>query len=141
MSYNDVYLIDTSAWILVLRPNAPEKAKTLVDELLAADRAATTDVIFLELLAGSKTEGEFQELRQDLEAVIYFPITPELWINAARLYFALRKKGITVPTMDVLIATTALENGAGVVHADKHFEMISSHTGLKTRDLLELTSH
>ncbi|MBI3950563.1 MAG: PIN domain nuclease [Acidobacteria bacterium] len=138
MNNNDVFLIDTSAWILVLRRDAPEKVKALVDQLLARDLAATTDVIFLELLAGSKTEKEFEELKQDLEAVLHFPIIQEFWIKAARLYFALRRKGITVPTIDVLIATIAIENGAGVVHADQHFDMLSQHTELKTRNLLQV---
>ena len=45
----------------MLRPDVPEKAKALVDQLIATDTAATTGVIFLELLAGSKTEQEFTE--------------------------------------------------------------------------------
>ncbi len=136
----DIYLIDTSAWILVLRPNAPEPAKALVDQLIATNRAATTDVIFLELLAGSRTEQQVEELRQDLEALLYFPIPHEVWLKAARLFFTLRRQGLTVPTLDALIAAVAIENGAGIVHADRHFDLISHQTSLKVKNLLDLTS-
>jgi predicted nucleic acid-binding protein len=135
----EIYLIDTSAWILVLRPNAPEAAKAIVDQLIATNRAATTDVIFLELLAGSRTERECEELQQDLEALIYLPISHELWVKAARFSFTLRRQGLTVPTLDVLIAAVAIENGVGVLHADRHFDLIGQHASLKVRNLLGLT--
>lgn len=37
MSSDDVFLIDT--WILVLRPDVAEKAKALVDQLIATGMA------------------------------------------------------------------------------------------------------
>ena len=135
MNTDSVYLVDTSAWILVLRKDAPEKARDFIDQLIVRERAASTGVIFLELLAGSKSEQEFEELKQELEALVYFPVPHEFWIKGAILYSALRKKAITVPTIDTLIATIALENGAAVLHADKHFDWISQFTNLKAKNL------
>jgi hypothetical protein len=140
MNTDMVFLIDTSAWVLVLQANAPDRAKARVDQLIAADRAASTGVIFLELLSGSKSEQELEAFRQELEALIYFPFAEALWIKAAVLYSALRKKGVTVPTIDALIATIAIENGTGVVHADTHFDLISQQTRLKSVNLLEFNS-
>ena len=135
-----LFLIDTSAWVLTLPPGAPQKAKSQVDSLIARNMAATTGGIFLELLAGSKSEQEREKLERALEAIIYFPVQHEFWIKAASLYSMLRKKGITVATLDALIVIVALENGAGVVHADKHFDLISQQTRLKVVNLLEFNS-
>ena len=46
------------------------------------------------------------------------------WIEAGRISFALRKKGITIPTTDLIIASLALEHNCSLLTLDPHFQKI-----------------
>lgn len=118
-------LIDTSAWILALRKGGSQAAKEEVDRLIAEDQAATAGIIMLELLSGAITEKEYQELKEDLAALIQLEITAKTWEEASRLAYELRKKGVTVPSADVLIMTIAVEHGCTLLHADRHFDLMA----------------
>ena len=48
-----------------------------------------------------------------------------IWKEAAKLYFDLRKKGITVETIDCIIAVIAIKNKLKLFTLDKHFKKIS----------------
>ena len=55
-------LTDTSAWIHALRPSGNPSIRRQVRDLLTEGRAATCEMIMLELVGGTRTEGEYQEL-------------------------------------------------------------------------------
>ena len=55
-------LIDTSAWIHALRPGGNPEVREQVRGLLTEGRVATCEMIILELVGGTRTEGEYQEL-------------------------------------------------------------------------------
>jgi predicted nucleic acid-binding protein len=40
--------------------------------------------------------------------------------------FELRKKGVTVPYIDIIIAAAAINYDATLVHIDKHYDMIGN---------------
>ncbi|PWB78674.1 MAG: hypothetical protein C3F08_08205 [Candidatus Methylomirabilota bacterium] len=63
-------LIDTSAWIHALRPSGNVAVREQVRALLAEGRAATCEMIVLELAGGARTEGEYRELCEDLKALL-----------------------------------------------------------------------
>ncbi len=129
-------LIDTSAWILALKPGE-SKAALEVDRILSEDKGATTGIIILELLSGTRTEKEYQELREDLEALYYLDTPKDLWLRASHSFFHLRRRGITIPATDIIIATLAKENDCVLLHADHHFELAINHMQFKTINLLE----
>ena len=111
-----------------------EHAKTEVDRLIAENRAATAGIVVLELLSGTKTEEEYLELKEDLEALVQLDITPNIWERASQLAYELRRKGVTIPSTDILIMTIAVESGSTLLHADRHFDlMIEQGTGLPPR--------
>ena len=60
-----------------------------------------------------------------------------IWESAFDLAFKLRRKGMTIPHTDILIASCGLAVDATVVHLDRHFEMIRSKHPLKTENLLQ----
>jgi len=62
-------LIDTSAWIHAMRPSGNPAIRQQVRALLSEGRAATCEMIVLELAGGTRTEREYQELCEDLEAL------------------------------------------------------------------------
>lgn len=117
-------LIDTSAWILALRKGNSRPAKDEVNRLLADNRGATAGIILLELLSGTRTDDEYQELKDDLGALIQLEITSKTWEMASRLAYQLRRKGVTVPSTDVLIMAVAVENGCILLHGDRHFDLM-----------------
>ncbi len=134
---SELVLIDTSVWILALRANGSSPAQQAVEQLLTTSRAATTEIILLELLSGTRSAREFRELREDLEALVRLDLTPLVWQRAYQLGHDLRRAGLTIPTVDVLIATLALEYKCLLLHADRHFEHVAQHGPLKTKSLLQ----
>ncbi|HXO77475.1 MAG TPA: hypothetical protein VN824_19615, partial [Puia sp.] len=54
-------------------------------------------------------------------------------IGAAELYRSLRKKGLTIrKSNDCLIAFYAIEFSTPIAHSDADFELIATHSKLKT---------
>ncbi len=52
-------------------------------------------------------------------------MTETTWVvRAGRLSASLRKKGVTLPYSDILIAAIALENDLSILTVDKHFSQI-----------------
>jgi len=132
----DLVLIDTSAWILALGRKSREHAKKEVDRLIAENRAATTGIVVLELLSGTKTEEEYRELKEDLESLVQLDINPNTWERASQLAYELRRKGATIPSADILIMTIAVENGCALLHADRHFDlMVEQGVGLPPQSI------
>jgi len=132
-------LIDTSAWILALRKDGSAQARSDIGRLIDKDLAATAGIVKLELLCGARTKAEYKELKEDLEALVQLQITKETWDRASDLAYRLRRKGLTVPSADVLIAAVAVENGCNLIHADRHFDLMAKHNlGLRSAATVSL---
>ncbi|MGQ9571752.1 MAG: type II toxin-antitoxin system VapC family toxin [Dehalococcoidia bacterium] len=131
------YLVDSSAWLFVLRTNPVEPLRRRIDELLQQEAVATTGMIRLELLSGTKTRQDFDRLAFVTGMLHQLPADDSAWLRAAELAFALRRQGITLPNADILIAAVAVENGAILLHADAHFERIARHSELKTESYVK----
>jgi predicted nucleic acid-binding protein len=80
----------------------------------------------LELLQGCRDENEWHTLSSYLERQTYIEPKPGTWQTAARLYFDLRRQGLTVRSpIDCCIAQIALENRLILLHDDKDFLVIT----------------
>ncbi len=134
---NNLFLVDTSAWILALRRDFLPGVKDRIAYLLKENAIITSGMIKLELLGGTKEEKEFQRLKLRLDALEIVETNTSLWERAYDLAFSLRRKGITVPYTDILIAASALMMTATVVHADSHFDLMGPHCGLKVESFVE----
>jgi len=134
---NNLFLVDTSAWLLALRKNFLPKVKDRIDHLLKEDVVITTGIVKLEILGGTKTEREFQRLKTRLSALDAVETDVELWDRAYGLAFKLRRKGVTLPYTDILIAACALNAKAIILHADAHFDLISKHIELEVESFVE----
>ena len=130
-------LIDTSLWILVFKEGAPEGPMKEVQRIISEGSAATCGMIMLELLGGTRSLMEYRQLLEELQALHYLPETEPVWISASRLFFDLRRKGLTIPPTDILIASVALYHNYPLIHADHHFDLISKHTNLKSKMVVE----
>ena len=134
----DLYLVDASVWIFALRNNPVQAIKNRVESLLKDDRVAVNLMITMEILSGTKSKTEFSRLSSRLGALNQIRIDDAVWQSAAELGFDLRRKGLTVPNTDLLIASSALKAGAIVLHSDAHFDWISTKTDLKVESHLQL---
>ncbi|MGL5083567.1 MAG: type II toxin-antitoxin system VapC family toxin [Microcoleaceae cyanobacterium] len=124
-------LIDTSVWISVFRDRGGQVRQQL--ETLIADREVLlTRFTQLELLQGSLNEQEWDLLSTYLETQNYVELTDQSWQAAARIYYDLRRQGLTVRSpIDCCIAQAALENDLLLVHNDRDFETIAQVRSLQ----------
>ncbi|SPD75625.1 conserved hypothetical protein [uncultured Desulfobacterium sp.] len=124
-------LVDTSVWIEVLK----DKTGDVVQKF--RDRTKQEAIVFsrfiqLELLQGVKDDFEWQRLDEYLSTQYYLEATVDTWRQAARIYFDLRKSGLTVRSpIDCCIACIAIEAQALLLHRDRDFELISGIRSLE----------
>jgi predicted nucleic acid-binding protein len=135
MPGSGLVLIDSSAWILALRPKGSPQAQVLVGELLEHDRAATAGMIMAELLQGARNEGEYQDLSSELGSLHYLPFPEEEWKMVAQLGHRLIRAGLKIPTSDLIIARLAIKHRCLLLHADRHFEIMAKETGLEQKGI------
>src|SRR5437588_11461452 len=100
-------LIDTSLWVPYARRNPEPEIVRRVQEWLTIDQVATTEIVKIELLQGTRNESEFDQLRERLDALHLLSPDDATWRTAARNAFLLHRAGVIVPTTDLLIATVA----------------------------------
>lgn len=134
---SEFFLVDTSAWIFALRKDFLPVIKDRIEYLLKENAIFSTGIVKLELLGGTRSESEFQRLKSRLDALDSVESDAALWDKACKLAFDLRRKGITVPYTDILIAACALKVDATLVHSDAHFDMICKHSELKVESFVK----
>jgi len=128
-----VILVDTSAWVELLRGSGHPAHITLRHHLERRSPIATTEPIIMELLAGTRSRVESSKLRVRLIGL------PRLTLRglvdfeaAAELYRACRTRGETVrKLMDCLIAAVAVREHASVLHNDRDFDVLARHSRLR----------
>lgn len=132
-------LVDTSVLIGFFKGHKDKKTQ-LFDEILSRDIPfGLSPYTFQEVLQGARNEKEYKLLRDYLATqIIYFlPEETATYEKAARLYFDLRRKGITPrSTIDILIALTAMTRQLMLLHNDRDFDLMAEQ--LDTLKILEM---
>ena len=125
-------LVDSSVWIAFLRDTGGPEVD-LLEQLIDERRAATTDVVLLEVLAGTTDEERAARLRRFLAgAELLRQESPADAEQAAALYRACRRAGETPRSLnDCLIAAVALRHDVPVLHRDRDFTVLAQHTDLR----------
>ena len=101
-------------------------------ELLEGRDYYLTRFTQVELLQGARDEKEWLKLSDYLADQDYLEMEEESWTNAARLYFDLRRRGLTVRSViDCCIAEIALRHEMPLVHNDRDFATIAKLRALK----------
>ncbi len=118
-------LVDTSVWIEIFKDKTGNIVRAFHKTI------GTEDYVLcrfnqLELLQGARDQKEWQLLEDYLSTQYYLEASQGTWPEAARIYFEMRRKGVTINSpIDCCIAQIALEHGAFLLHRDKDFEKIS----------------
>ena len=126
-------LVDSSVWIDYFR-GTPTAETDLLDSLLGKQPLAIGDLILVEVLQGTSTDGDFDRVRRQLKTLELVVIGGEaVAIQAARNYRALRAHGITIrKTIDTLIATRCIEDNLQLLFSDRDFDPFVARLGLRS---------
>lgn len=118
-------LIDTSVWIMIFKDKSGIEAER-VQNWLDGSEVVLTRFNQLELLQGCRDDKEWLLLSSHLQDQTYIEATESTWQAAARIYFELRRLGLTVRSpIDCCIAQLALENKLLLLHNDRDFSVIN----------------
>ena len=75
---------------------------------------------------------EYKRLKSRLSALQSIKTNESTWAKACEIGFRLRRKGVTIPYTDTLIATCALTEECIILHTDNHFDLMAEHLELKS---------
>jgi predicted nucleic acid-binding protein len=129
-----VILVDSSAWIELLRATGSAQDRRLEALLERQAELGTTEVVLMELLAGARSDRERDELRRLLYGrCTLLPLEGAAdYERAADLYRHCRRGGETIRRLtDCLIAVVAIRAGVELLHRDGDFDAIARHTLLR----------
>lgn len=128
-------LVDSSAWIEFLRETG-SPAHRQVLAAVEGDRAAWTDAVAMELLAGAGSDAEREDLRRLLYGRHFLGAEgPADFEDAAELFRACRRGGETPRQLtDCLIAVVAMRNEVELLCCDADFQVIARHSPLRLAD-------
>jgi hypothetical protein len=117
-------LVDTSILIPIFRDKSGSR-RDRFRRFLRGRTYVLTRFTQLELLQGCSSEAQWESLNDYLNVQDFAEMLPDTWSEAGRIYFELKRKGLTVGSInDCCIAQIAIENRLTIVHNDKDFETI-----------------
>lgn len=126
-------LLDTSAYSAFKRGS-----QDVLELLRHAEIIVMNPVVLGELLSGfdggQRSQKNKMELREFLGSprVQLYPITSDTAQFYTQVYQSLKLKGTPIPTNDMWIAASALEQGCVVCTYDQHFSLIEGLTLIQT---------
>jgi predicted nucleic acid-binding protein len=124
------YFVDTSVWIPYFREAGSEHGD-LIDRLIDEGLVHIDGIVIAELLTGAKSPAELDRLASALAGLKLVPSERASFESAGRNGYALKKKGVSVPLSDIVIATDCINGGLILIEADRHFAAIAAHLPLK----------
>ncbi len=124
------YLVDTSLWVEFLRGEKTAIRKRL-ETLLDENRAVVAGIILAELLTGIRKEKDRHFLEECFLGLPCLESTTEMFSLAGTMGASLRKKGITLPLSDLLVAALAKKHGLTVLTLDHHFQILARPLGVQ----------
>jgi predicted nucleic acid-binding protein len=128
-----VIVVDTSVWVDHFNGvHTPQVARLC--ELLGQQPIAVGDLILAEILQGFSTEADASAALAYLQRFDLVEMAgPKIAVESAANFRRLRRLGVTIrKTMDMLIGTYCLVNDHELLHADRDFELLAEHLGLRT---------
>lgn len=125
-------VVDSSVWIDHLRDVDNTAVRTLrtIDE---PQDIIVGDLILLEVLQGARNEHHAAIIEQNLRQFrIESMLGTELAFQAARNFRLMRERGVTIrKTIELIIGTFCIMHGHVLLHADRDFEPMVDHLGLR----------
>jgi predicted nucleic acid-binding protein len=129
-----VILLDTSAWVHLLRRGAPRSLPPSVPP----EQVVLCLPVLQEVLQGIRDDLTSRRATEALQQFpcVEEPVTRELVLEAVDLYRRARRAGVTPRSgADCLVAACALRHGLEVVHRDRDFAHLARVSTLRERRL------
>jgi len=107
-----------------------------LEEVLDFEEVTTCLPVVQEVLQGFPAESAYRTARDALLSlpIVESPLEESLFLEAANLYRAARRRGLTVRSAtDCLIAACALRHDLEVLHRDRDYQQLSAVSPLKAR--------
>jgi predicted nucleic acid-binding protein len=123
-------LIDTSVWIDFFSSSPGRAGNELRRMIEDAEPFALTGVVIAEILQGLKRDAPRIERHLSLWEMLE-PSGFSTYSRAASISRLGRSKGISLTTIDTVIAATAIEHEAALFSLDKDFARIARFTPLR----------
>ena len=126
-------VVDTTVWIDFFRAKDTDQTMKL-RRLIGRELILIGDIVLVEILQGVRDDAQAARVEQALGAHRVEPmLSAVLAPKVASNYRLLRAKGITVrKTIDMIIGTFCIEGGHALLHADRDFDTMHDHLGLRT---------
>jgi hypothetical protein len=126
-----VLVVDTTVWVDYFNGQANPETDYL-DCAFSEELILVGDLILAETLQGFREEKDFRLAQSALSKFEQASmVNPDLALQSAQNYRALRKKGITTrKTIDCLIATFCIAEHHKLLHRDSDYDGFEKHLGL-----------
>ncbi len=128
-------LADTSVWIGYLRQDDLERGSLAdrLDSLIDRQQVLMCGPVAAELIAGAR-EDQREMLAGELAAQPWVELKRSDWLTVGRTAGELRRRGETVPLIDIQIAVCAVKGEAELWTRDRDFERVAGALeGLRVR--------
>jgi len=126
-------LVDTSVWAAWF--NGTECPQT--DALAGLLGGGTEPVVMIplvltEVLQGFRSDAGFRDAERQLRRLPQLQLSTDTFVDAAKLFRRLRRRGITVRgAVDCIIAAACIETGCRLLTLDADFDRIAAHEPLE----------
>ncbi|HMO16744.1 MAG TPA: PIN domain-containing protein [Oligoflexia bacterium] len=124
-------LVDSSVWIESSKPKS--KSGNILKNLLINPEQViyTSKIIQLEVSQGARTREQFSVIWDGFLGLDFLEINDNHWQICALNFFKCRKAGLTISTIDCLIATLAQQYHVSLWSLDKIFSHIAPVLGIE----------
>jgi len=112
-------MVDTSVWIDFFRKGDSQASRDL-SFYIENDFVHICGIVELEIIQGLK-ENKKESVLSALDVVNYVELTRQDFVKAGSMVNQLRKKGITIPSTDAIIAACSFGNNLKLLTFDKDF--------------------
>lgn len=138
---SDLVLVDTNAWTTYFEPKSrggmPDVANE-VERLVDAERACYTEIIYMELFVGIKSEEDARKFRSAFSALpVRSLVDRKVWNSAHQNAYKLWKVGVRFKLVDLIIATVAIHYDLELFHHDKDFLDMKKSLPLREYNLMK----
>jgi predicted nucleic acid-binding protein len=124
--------VDSSVWIDNLRNLDTQQVKKLA-AIANPYEILVGDIVLLEVLRGLRDEQQASLVENEMRQYRIVPMLDGLLaVKAAANYRYLRAMGVTIrKSADLIIGTFCIERGHVLLHADRDFDAMQKHLGLR----------
>ena len=125
--------VDSSVWIDFYRGTSTAQVHRLSEHLEAGELTAITDVVYMELLRGVRTDSDVARMKLRLDQTTILQVRGlDDFEFAAELFRRARREGHTIrQASDCLIAAVCIREHVPLLHDDADFDRIADVSDLQ----------